>query len=273
MFSKTWNATRLPAKEEDNLWELFHENSKTTRYSNYPPPDQVRRRMSQLLETFPYEGYESIALPETRVPLQLSLEEAIMTRVTARRMAPQRLTLEQLGTLLHYAYGISRDNKGTVFPRPFRVIPSGGALYPLEIYFHTSHVEGLEAGVYHYNPLKNNLQFLQYGDESRKLAESMVQRTVAVDSSLVMFITAVFDRSIFKYAERGYRFIFLEAGHLAQNVNLVATAMGLGVINIGGYIDQQVDAMLGFDGTTQSTIYLTAIGQRVDDGGEVGARL
>ncbi len=263
MSATRWEATRLhvQSEKEEPLWELFHENSKTGHYSEFLPNEVVHARMMRLRESLPYEGYPIIELPTTYTPLTMELGEALRTRQTARVMGPTPLTLENVATLLHHAYGITRDLRKSGFPRPFRMIPSGGALYPLEIYFHTSQVTDLDAGLYHYNPTKNHLRFLRPGDETQRLAGALVQRNLATDSSLIFFITAIFERAIFKYNNRGYRFIFLEAGHLVQNLNLVATGMGLGCTNIGGYFDRDVDEFLGLDGLNHSTIYLNAIGQ------------
>jgi SagB-type dehydrogenase family enzyme len=81
---------------------------------------------------------------------------------------------------------------------------------------------------------------------------------------MMLFITAQFERSLFKYRDRGYRFILLEAGHVAQNMNLAATALGLGSVDIGGYFDRQADELLGLDGLTHSTIYMVGIGPGAD---------
>ena len=76
----------------------------------------------------------------------------------------------------------------------------------------------------------------------------------------MFFMTAMFERTVFKYGDRGYRFTFLEAGHVAQNMSLVATALGLGCVNIGGFYDREIDEFLGIDGLTHSTLYMLAIG-------------
>jgi SagB-type dehydrogenase family enzyme len=171
-----------------------------------------------------------------------------------------------LAALLHYAYGISRDNKGTALPRPFRVVPSGGALYPLEIFFYSKLTDGLKAGLYHYNPSKNHLRFLLPGDHTRRISEAMVQPEIGQNASLMVFLTAVFERSVFKYGDRGYRFILLEAGHVAQNINLVSNALDLGCVNIGGFFDREIDEFLDLDGVTFSTIYMIAVGKNRPSG-------
>jgi SagB-type dehydrogenase family enzyme len=257
----SWRSTALPGAAEDPaVWELFHENSKTGRYDDFPPQELIRARMDTLHQTLPYDQYPAIALPPP-LALPVPVTEAIRARESARAMEPCRVSLEQVATLLHCAYGITRDNEGTMFPRPFRTVPSGGALYPLEIYFHSAFVTELRAGLYHFDPLGHQLRRLREADETRRLAEGLVQPNVASESAIVFFLTAVFERSTFKYGARGYRFVLLEAGHVAQNLNLVATALDLAVLDIGGYFDREVDALLGLDGIEHSTIYLVALGR------------
>jgi SagB-type dehydrogenase family enzyme len=172
--------------------------------------------------------------------------------------------LEQIGTLFFYAYGVTRINTDASFPRPFRVVPSGGALYPLELFFHTASLKGHPSGIYHYNASEHCLRQLLEGDDTHRISLGMVQPELAQGASLIIFLTAIFERSTFKYGERGYRFILLEAGHVAQNLNLVANALGLGCVNIGGYFDREIDEYLDLDGITHSTIYMLAIGGKTD---------
>jgi SagB-type dehydrogenase family enzyme len=261
----TWKAIYMASESRDYPWEFFHENSKVGRYDGFLPQEVILKEMDQLLESLPFDQYPAVDLPGALAPLHLSLAEAITSRVSARNIRPCRLALEDVATLLYYAYGVNRDNKDTVFPRPFRTVPSGGALYPLEIFFHSKHVQGLRAGLYHYNPARNNLRLLREGDVSGRISEALIQPNLAFDSALLFFLTAMFGRSTFKYGPRGYRFVLLEAGHVAQNINLVSNALGLGSINIGGYFDRQIDDLLQLDGLTHSTIYLIGIGEQLED--------
>ncbi len=263
MYNNDWDKVKIPPGDEHLLWELFHENSKTGRYDIFPPDEVVVAYMQSLYDALPFGSYPLIELPTTRTALNLSLEQAILSRETARAMEPCPLSLESLGTLLYYAYGVTRDNKNTIFPRPFRTVPSGGGLFPLEIFFYTAHVPELAAGLYHFNPAEHHLRLLREGDLRADIASALVQKNIAYDASVIFFITALFERTIFKYGDRGYRFIFLEAGHAAQNINLVAGALGLGVVNVGGYFDRDIDRFLHIDGVTHSTIYMNAIGRSV----------
>jgi SagB-type dehydrogenase family enzyme len=260
-----WDELRMPEGDEDLAWELFHENSKTGRYEHFPSNEKVVAAMQKMHDSLPYDAFPHIPLPAPSGQLGLSLTDAITTRVTARNMEPCPLKLQDVASILHMAYGVTRDNAGTQFVRPFRTIPSGGGLYPLEIFFHTAWVEGLEAGLYHYSPTRHRLAFLRGGDLSVEISKTLVQPNLAFEASLLIFVTAIFERTVFKYGDRGYRFTFLEAGHFAQNVNLVSNALSLGCINIGGYFDREVDELLGLDGLMHSTIYMIGLGKRLDD--------
>ena len=259
-----WEEIFMPGGNEERLWELFHENSKISRYTQTPSKEEVRSRMRKFHDSIPFEGYPRVNLSHSFAPLSLPLEKAITTRTSARNFSRCELTLEQIGTLFFYAYGVTRKNTDTSFPWPFRVVPSGGALYPLEIFFHTASLKGHPSGIYHYNAAEHCLRHLQDGDDTQRISLALVQPELAQGNSLIIFLTAIFERSTFKYGERGYRFILLEAGHVAQNLNLVANALGLGCVNIGGYRDREIDEYLDLDGITHSTVYMIAIGGKTD---------
>lgn len=246
---------------EPDVWSVFHENSKTSRLEPALSDADVVARMKLLWDTLPYEGHDEVALPRGMPSLDPRLRDAIAGRVTAREIAPAAMSLAQLATVLEAGYGVTRSNADGAFPRPFRTVPSGGALYPLELYVHTSHVDGLTAGLHHFDPRAHALRLLQRGDCARQISEALVQPQLAVSVSALVFVTAIFERSVFKYGNRGYRFLLLEAGHVAQNINLVAAALGLGCVNIGGFFDRDVDRFLGLDGVCHSTLYLVGIGR------------
>jgi SagB-type dehydrogenase family enzyme len=243
----------LSPGDTDLLWETFHENSKTSMFDIPPSDHEVLARMADLI----------LALPDSPVPLTISLSEAILKRSTAKQLTPQAVDLNTVATLLHCGYGITRDERSLGYPRAFRATPSGGALYPLEIYFHSAHTVSFQSGLYHYNPTENHLRLIRSGDHTQTIAHALVQQNVAHDASLIIFITALFDRSTFKYGDRGYRFALMESGHVAQNIDLAALGLGLGSINLGGFYDRRIDDFLDLDGLTQSTLYLVAVGKEV----------
>ncbi len=260
MDSKLHEVLNPDAAAEDELWRTYHENSKTERFHRPPSNRVVRSRMDQLSTSLDYRGYPTTALPDP-APLAMPLGEAIRARQTCRDMEACPLNLGDLSTLLFCAYGETRDNAETDLPRPFRVIPSGGALYPLEIYVHTARTEGLDAGLYHYHPGRHRLAQVRRGDLTHKLSAAMVQSDMPLNSAMQIFVTGFFERSSFKYAERSYRFVLIEAGHLMQNLCLAATALGYGATCVGGYFDREIDDILGLDGIRRSTVYMGVLGR------------
>lgn len=263
MLNSLWKHTELDADSGDMSWEQFHESAKTGRYDVALSNEVVLAEMANLYESLPYKNMAPIALPDTLAPIDARLADIIAARVTPRECLPQPLSLLELRTLLHLAYGETRDNHDNPYaPRPFRTVPSGGALYPLELYFyHGGQVQDLDAGIYHYSPALNALHFVKPGNHAREIAAGLVefQSHLADTLSVVIFITAMFQRSVFKYRNKGYRFTLFEAGHVAQNINLVATGLGLGVINIGGFYDRKIDALLGIDGINHGILYMNGI--------------
>jgi SagB-type dehydrogenase family enzyme len=248
------------------LWELFHENSKLSRHERHPtyavhPSDAtVVRMMHRLRRVKPYTDYPKVALPTAVPTSEQSFDDVLLERTTARSFGPGSISLPQLAKVLFMSYAVTRDNEGSDFPRPFRIIPSGGALYPLELYVHASRVEDLQAGLYHYDAEKHSLDALRAGDASAEVAAALVQHELARTAAATVFVSAVFFRSTFKYGDRGYRFVLLEAGHLVQNALLCAQELGLAAAPIGGYSDRDVDRFLGFDGLTESTVYVVLVG-------------
>jgi len=255
----------MPPNDEAGLAELFHENSKISRFEPMPPPVDLLEQMGALWESLPFANLPRHELPRDISLLQIPLGEAIVRRQSARMMKPVPISLSELGTILFSAYGVTRMNEDGEWPRPFRTVPSGGALYPLEIFFHTTYVLDIPAGLYHYNASKQDLCLVRKGDFTREIADALPYPHIAQDASVVVFITAMMERSTFKYRSRGYRFLLLEAGHVAQNINLASMGLGLGSINVGGFYDHEVDAFLGLDGVTHGTVYMAGIGRSMED--------
>lgn len=263
----TWETLVWGGPDTDLIHETFHENSKCAEYDEALPNHRVVEWMEQLKDSLSYDAFPAIPLPDQQdLPkMKLGLDQAILSRHTPMGFGPGKLGFETLAALLFYAYGINRTNEDTHFPRPFRNVPSGGGLFPLELYFHTSGgVEGLEAGLHHYSPAEHCVRRIGYQDLTPSIAPALYQPEIVQTGSVMVFQTALFRRSTFKYRDRGYRFTLIEAGHVAQNLNLVATALGISVWNVGGFKDRVIDRLLGIDGVNHSSLYLHAFGPRAE---------
>jgi len=185
----------------------------------------------------------------------VSVEEALARRRSIREYADKPLTMEQVMQLLWAAQGITLPQYG------FRTAPSAGATYPLEVYLVTkrSGVEGLEAGVYHYEPRDNRLVERIAGDFSGQLMAAALDQEWVGSAPLNFVITAVFDRTTGKYGERGVRYVWQETGHVAQNIYLQAVALGLGNVVVGAFHDAEVQRMLELS-DLENPAYLIPVG-------------
>src|SRR5581483_8694883 len=142
-----------------------------------------------------------------------------------------------------------------------RPVPSGGALYPLELYVLALSVDGLEPGAYHYHPFRHRLERLG-GADRRTAGAALVDPSLADRAAALLVVTAMFWRSRFKYGLRGYRFALLEAGHLVQNAVLAAAALAVPALPLGGFYDRRLDALVGADGLDEATVYALLLGGR-----------
>ncbi len=244
----------------DSIWETFHENSKLTPFSKGISLERLKEKISNFAQVLPYNGYPAISLERTNLPSEFTLKNAIDSRASIRSLKAIPLSLETISTFLLYAYGVNRHSFTSANGRSFRSAPSAGALYPLEIYFYSVGSTELPEGIYHFNPILRIIRQIEKGDRKNELKQLVVQPEIILGASMVIFITAVFERLTLKYQDRGYRYALLESGHVAQNFNLIATALGLGSVNIGGFYDRKIDEFLDLDGLTHSTIYMLAIG-------------
>ncbi|MHC5611704.1 MAG: SagB/ThcOx family dehydrogenase [Nostoc sp.] len=257
MIDQQYNYT---VSNEGDIWELFHENSKVGRYDPYLPSEVVVEYMKSMPQTLSFKNLPVVSLPTPKLEPSLSVTKAIQKRSTPNNLQPVEIDLDILSTLLFHSYGITRTTEQTGYIRPFRAVPSGGALYPLELFFHSQHLVGASNGLYHYNPIQHDIRLLSEVDLTSEIGKTFIQPDLVQDTSVHVFFTAIFRRSIFKYGDRGYRFVLLEAGHVAQNFNLVATSLGLATVNIGGFRDREIDELLGIDGLNHSTVYITCAG-------------
>ena len=80
------------------------------------------------------------------------------------------------------------------------------------------------------------------------------------DADVTFVLSAIFDRVRHKYGERGFRYAYIEAGHISQNIYLQAVSLGLGSVSIGAFLDEEINKLIGIDGRTEAVIYLHAVG-------------
>lgn len=195
-----------------------------------------------------------VELPRPELSGTQPLETLLVQRRSVRSFARASLSLAELGQLLWAAQGVTD-------PQGLRTAPSAGALYPLELYAVVGAVEGLEAGIYHYEPAGHRLRHSAAGDQRAALARAALHQSWLQDAGVVIVLAAVFERTSRKYGSRAERYVHMEVGHAGQNIFLQAEALGLATVVVGAFDDDQVAAVLGLpDGTRP--LSLMPVGER-----------
>lgn len=251
---------------EGEIWELFNMNSKITSSDLYAPAHVIAETMRQMPLAFRAESRPVIPLPapEGMDGATLSLTQAMLERGTPQNFVAPALSLTELATILYSCAGQNRTAEQAQADRPFRVVPSGGALYPLEVYVHCRNVVDLPDGIYHYDPTEHGLRLHVEGDQTENLSRIVVQPDLPKDTSVQLMFTMIPARLVLKYGNRGYRFALLEAGHASQNAILASRAMGFDAVPVGGYRDEALENLLGIDGVNHVAAYLTFVGKDQD---------
>jgi len=204
-----------------------------------------------------YPAAPKISLCDPLTEGGASLWDLLRERRSVRQFQDGPLQEGDLSQLLWAAQGITRFGRGV----GFRTAPSAGALYPVETYLVIHAVEGIGPGVYHYAVERHELDQLWTGDFRVEIARAALDQHIAAWANVVFVWTAVLARSKWKYKQRAYRYIYLDVGHIAQNVALAAVALGLGSCQIAALYDDEANELLGVDGVEESAIYMTVIGR------------
>ncbi|MCE5334728.1 MAG: SagB/ThcOx family dehydrogenase [Desulfobacteraceae bacterium] len=181
-----------------------------------------------------------ISLPKPELSGSLSLESALAARRSVRSYRDAPLKIHEVSQLLWAAQGVTH-------PRGYRTSPSAGALYPIQIRLIVGAVEDLQAGIYRYHPDAHVLSPGGGEDVRQALADASLGQSMLARAPAVIAISAIFDRTTSKYRERGIRYVYMEAGHVAQNVHLQAVSLSLGTVVVGAFQDERVAKALSLD--------------------------
>ena len=236
--------------------DIGHRYLKETRYS--------RASLGEPRTVFPrgetYKDYpaatQTVVLDPKAGQAPGDLWECLRLRRSQRRYAERPLTLDELTALVWSTQGITLASRHYLF----RTSPSAGALYPVETYLAVHRVEGLDTGIWHLNVQKFELELLSAGDYRRPLVEAGLTQSFLGAAAAVFLWTGILNRAMWKYRERAIRYLFLDAGHICQNLMLAATALGLGCCPVGAFFDDEVERLVGVDGHEEVALYLASVG-------------
>lgn len=237
----------------ESIGDRFQQETK------YDPGKMPSHRLNRAEKPELYKEYphaEKIDLQAFEPSQLMSLDKALRQRKSIRNYQDRPISKGQFAYLLWASTGIQRIEDGY----EFRTAPSAGALYPIETYVVVNYVKPLEAGVYHYAIRTHQLELLQQRDLRLQTAAAALGQTMCANAAAVFIWTAIFERCKWKYGQRAYRYIYLDAGHIAENLALAAVSLNLGTCEIGALYDDHVNAIIGIDGIKESTICMAAVG-------------
>lgn len=243
----------IPLEDPTTLSLLFHLNSEP--WLN----DEAYRGGATIQELKVPKGIiAEVQLPR---PAESELMDLLGQRCSCREFAQREMSLDQASALLAASYGAiapARFGGQTAFLR--RTVPSAGGLFPLELYAFTQRVQGLEDGLYHYDVVAHSLHQLRRGNLLPRLEPMFYTYPFMKDANLVVAMAAVFLRTQKKYGPRGYRYTLMEAGHVAQNLSLRAVELGLATLCMGGFVDSDLNELLGLQPKDEGVVYTVAAG-------------
>lgn len=243
------------ARGEEGIGDRYHQETRYRRHS------MQGGRLDWAHQPSPYKEFPH---PFKRLPIQPPVQkggkplwETIGERRSIREFSSQPITFSDLSQLIWATQGITLNGLGY----DFRACPSAGALYPIETYVASNRVEGISAGIYHYHVKEAELALIKEGNFGPDLNHAGLGQEMLEEAAAVFIWTAVIERSKWKYREMGYRYIYMDAGHIGQNLYLAATALDLGCCTVGAFFDEEADRLLGIDGKEEISVYLGAVGK------------
>jgi SagB-type dehydrogenase family enzyme len=246
---------RQALNRQTEVARRFHDATAHTPYS-------VRSSTHTLdwdIKPFPFKLYSelsAIPLPRAFDPISV---DTFVALDPARRGPAAPLTLARLAALLYYSAGVTRKKAYPGAEMLFRAAASTGALYQTEVYVVVGAVAGLDAGLYHFCPGDFALRRLREGDVRGALAEAAADETIGRAAATVV-LSAIYWRNTWKYQARGYRHLFWDSGTMLANLLAAASALGQAPRVDTGFVDRDVNRLLGIDAEHEAALELVVLG-------------
>jgi len=202
------------------------------------------------------QASQRLALTPAPGQAPADLWACLKQRRSQRQYQDRHLSLEELTALLWATQGVTLASHNFLL----RTAPSAGALYPVETYLAVHRVTGLEQGIWHLNIPDFALEMVAAGDCRQGLVTACLSQQFMGTAAVAFIWTGILNRAMSKYRERAIRYIFLDAGHICQNLMLAAAALGLGCCPVGAFFDREVEQLAQVDGREEVALYLAAVG-------------
>lgn len=210
-----------------------------------------------------YPGAPVFPLPAEPLPVPIALDRAIAARASRRDFGGAPISLDELGTLLHYGYGVRKHIMAyNTREFPVRYTPNAGGLQSPEVYVIVNRVPDLPKGLFHYQAGTHSLELLNRGNLRRRVVSMSLFQEWMNHADVVLVLTTVLDRLLWKYGARSFRYAHMDIGYVSAHVYLVATALRLRTSAVSGFLDDPFNDFLELDGTREFTQLLMPIGRR-----------
>ena len=231
-----------------------------THYEHLTPSDQSQGVAAPELE-IPYTGSGPVMhLPKPVQQKQgtVLLENSLTGRRSIRRFSHAPLNIEEMSWLLWCTQGVQQ----IIPPSTIRTVPSAGARHPLDTFVLVNRVKGFNAGLYRYIALEHAVAQVRIDAKiGPLLQEACLGQDMVVSAAVSFFWLADVYRSAWRYSERAWRYVFLDAGHVCQNLYLAAAPLECGVCAIAAFDDAKLNSLLGADGENQFAVYAAVVGK------------
>lgn len=228
----------------------YEEDSSQERGEKQPSLQVSYEHLSEIIDL---PDIESIYIND------INLRDAIEKRRSLRLYSGDSLTIEELTYLLWCTQGV----KESTSQRTVRNVPSAGARHCLETYLLINNVESIRKGLYRYLALENKLAIISLEDNIEdKITNACLGQKMVKTGAVTFIWVTVSERMTWRYGERGYRYMYLDAGHVCQNLYLAAENINSGACAIAAYEDDELNKILSIDGEEQFVIYLASLGKK-----------
>jgi thiazoline dehydrogenase / protease len=264
------------------LWEfhnlLFHSRCRQGRH-DYPTGDIAGSL--DIWDEFPVVkppmSGQVLALPQLSIDAIRQRDRTLTTAIEKRQSIREYdenhpITIEQLSELLYRVARIkeiyTQDAEqeeilkaefgedfewGEISRRPY---PGGGAMYELEIYPVVRRCQGINSGLYHYDPLNHQLAQIETEEAHLQALLKDAHQSSGEQGipQVLLIITARFGRLFRKYRSLAYALVLKHVGVIYQNLYLVATNMGLAPCALGAGNSDRFAQATGLDYIVESSV-------------------
>ena len=238
----------------EQTYHQFLEPSDQQKGVPQPPLQEEFDKSAKLIDL---PAPESIELPS------IDFKQLVYDRRSLRKYGETALTLEELSYLLWCCQGVKKIAPGKA---TFRTVPSAGARHAFETYLLVNNVENLKPGLYKFLALEHKLILLSAPENiADQITEGCLGQNFVKTCAVTFVWTANVYRMAWRYGQRGYRYLYLDAGHICQNLYLAAETIDCGACGIAAFDDESLNSILKLDGENKFVIYLATAGKKCEN--------